>query len=442
MRIGTMSPASAWSMALPNLDTVIRGLLYLYVLSLPFHRLLFVERNGFIILLVLLTLWCLVNRGHFFVWTPIHLPLIAFVGWVAFTVPFAAFPLYSLQELGKLLQQALLFSVVLFFFRDSPYRLRLVWVMMVALLIISAYGIFEFKDLIGERPPGLDLAYVTSFTGAEVWLTTYLIMMAPLSYALFLFESKLYPRICYGCLLALGLGCLLFTFSRPGILSQIIELWLFVWLTKRRIALVIAGGLTVVTLTAGISLYLYAASVPGGLHTIPGTTISPIKATISSLEHRRRIWAFTLTKLFEHPVMGIGYGKDNFKRVYGKSPKTTDQTQYEVTEAGTHNTYLDIALGVGIPGLILFLWLISRIVTKLLTNFYAADTAVDKAIALGVTVSVVGISVRLFFDHMLIGTVALAFWILVALAMHRPYSKHLQIDAVSKHSEYGKIGAS
>ena len=140
--------------------------------------------------------------------------------------------------------------------------------------------------------------------------------------------------------------------------------------------------------------------------------------------------------------MGIGYGKDNFKRVYGKSPKTTDQTQYEVTEAGTHNTYLDIALGVGIPGLILFLWLISRIVTKLLTNFYAADTAVDKAIALGVTVSVVGISVRLFFDHMLIGTVALAFWILVALAMHRPYSKHLQIDAVSKHSEYGKIGAS
>ena len=37
------------SAVLPNLDRIIRGLLYVYIFSLPFNRLLFIERNGFII---------------------------------------------------------------------------------------------------------------------------------------------------------------------------------------------------------------------------------------------------------------------------------------------------------------------------------------------------------------------------------------------------------
>jgi hypothetical protein len=32
-------------------------------------------------------------------------------------------------------------------------------------------------------------------------------------------------------------------------------------------------------------------------------------------------------------------------------------------------------------------------------------------------VSVIGLSVRLLFDHMLIGTLALQFWVMVAMAM-------------------------
>jgi len=69
---GSLIRASAAT--LPNLDYIIRGLLYVYVFSLPFHRLLFVERNGFIILMVLLVLWCAVNRRHFFTQTPIDIP--------------------------------------------------------------------------------------------------------------------------------------------------------------------------------------------------------------------------------------------------------------------------------------------------------------------------------------------------------------------------------
>src|SRR6059036_1713461 len=99
----SLSPDTSPVALLPNLDRIIRGLLYVYIFSLPFRRLLFIERNGFIILIVLLVLWCVVNRRHFFLRTPIDLPLLTFIAWVGFTVPFATFPSYSSKEFAKLL---------------------------------------------------------------------------------------------------------------------------------------------------------------------------------------------------------------------------------------------------------------------------------------------------------------------------------------------------
>ena len=79
---GAVPQLTTRTCALPNFDRIIRGLLYVYIFSLSSKYLLFVERNGFIILVVLLALWCAVNRRHFFLRTSIDLPLIAFVAWI------------------------------------------------------------------------------------------------------------------------------------------------------------------------------------------------------------------------------------------------------------------------------------------------------------------------------------------------------------------------
>src|SRR2546430_9846549 len=136
----------------PPLERVIRGVLFIYIIALPFQRLLFVERNGFLLLLLLLVLWSAANRTHFFRRTTIDLPLAAFVGWVGLSIPFAAFPAYSVQEFGKLLQQVLLFYAVLYFFNAEPYKRRLLWVLIVVSMVISAYGIEEFFGMAGVMP--------------------------------------------------------------------------------------------------------------------------------------------------------------------------------------------------------------------------------------------------------------------------------------------------
>ena len=68
-------------------------------------------------------------------------------------------------------------------------------------------------------------------------------------------------------------------------------------------------------------------------------------------------------------------------------------------------------------GLALFGWLRGRSLGKAFAAFRRADDPTAKAIALGVGAGVAGLAVRLMFDHMLIGTLALQFWVLVALAM-------------------------
>jgi len=399
------------SVALPNLDSIIRGLLYIYILSLPFKHLLFVERNGFIILVVLLLLWCAVNRRHFFTRTPIDAPLLAFIAWVAFTFPFAAFPLYSFKEFAKLLQQGLIFYVVVYFFKDESRWARLMWVLVGTSLIVSGYGVLEFMRMVGILQSESGLLMLESVTSGEVWLSTYLVMVIPLCFALFLFEKRPYERIFSMSATVAATVCLLLTFSRAGFIALLSELSSFVWIVRRKTLIVtsVLIGLLIGAVTAGVIHY--------GLFTVPGTDIPIRGGGTSSLVHRMDIWEYTLGRIAEHPLVGIGYGKDNFKLVYGQLPEQVQGGHYSILSAGTHNTFLDLSLGVGLPGLALFVWLLQRIAVQALTRFRQSEDPITKAMTLGVGVSIIGLTVRLLFDHMLIGTLALQFWVLVAMAM-------------------------
>jgi O-antigen ligase len=405
------------SVALPNLDGIIRGLLYVYVLSLPFKHLLFVERNGFIILVVLLLLWCAVNRRHFFTRTPIDIPLIAFVAWVAVTIPFAAFPLYSFKEFAKLLQQGLIFYVVVYFFKDESQRVRLMWVLVGTALIVSAYGIFEFMGMVGILQSESKFLLLESVTSGEVWLSTYLVMVIPLCFALFIFEKSRHERRFVFGATVMATVCLALTFSRAGLFALLSELSCFVWIVRRKALIVAAAlsGLLIGAVTAGVIHY--------GLFTVPGTDIPIRGGSTSSMVQRIDIWKHTLARIVEHPLVGMGYGKDNFRLVFGqskeeiRSQEELAQGHVQVLQAGTHNVFLDVALGAGLPGLALFVWLMQRIAAQALAGFRQSENPITKAMAVGVGVSVIGLAVRLLFDHMLIGTLALQFWVMVAMAM-------------------------
>lgn len=407
MDASATSLRESW-LALPHLDRIIRGLLFVFVFSLPFKSLLFLERNGFLILLVLLGLWCVHSRRHFFLRTPLDLPLVAFVLWVGFTIPFAAYPDYSLKEFGKLLQQGLVFYAVVFFFQDRAQWSRLVWLLTGVFVIVAANGLLQFDETVHGGG---------SFLRAEVWLTTYLIMMLPLCFALAWYEENPWLKGLWAGSTAIATACLFLTQSRAGLLAFLAELWALAWLLKRR-AMVLAATAVTVTLVVALLLLVRVTTTPdGGVAVVPKVSI-PIKTSTSSFVHRLDIWTFALERIAQHPLVGIGYGKETSKMLYGQTPEENLPPGHApIRKHGTHNILLEMALLVGIPGLLVFVWLAVSVLRTVVEGFRRATDRFAKAILLGVSVSMIGLAVRTQFDQMVVGTLAIQLWVMVAVGV-------------------------
>ncbi len=408
-----------WTARWPDLDDLIRVVLYAFICSLPFTALLVIERNGFIVLLILLAWWCAGHRRVFLVRTPFDRPIAAFVLWVGFTIPFATFPAYSLKEYGKLLQQVLVFYAVLHFFRDGEHRRYLLACVLAALVPVSAYGIAEFNPTYPQA--------MRSFLPAEVWLTTYLVMFLPVGLALAFEARSRWLQLSGGSVAALSALCLVLTHSRAGLVALVCELWAFGWLQRRRSALVMAGGVTAAVVLA---LGIVVATDWAGMRSLEGIrSYIPIRSAPSSVIHRFDIWAFSLPEIAEHPLVGIGYGKDNFKLVYADQPEAVEPGHAPVRMHGTHNILLYLALHVGIPGLLLFLWLIGSILRHLVSGFRSAREPMSRSVLLGAGVATTGLMVRFLFDQMFVGTLAILYWVLLALAvLDLPFRPSEELD--------------
>lgn len=395
-------------LALPNLDRIVRGLLLVFIFSLPFKDLLFIERNGFMILLVLLGIWCGVHRRHFFLRTPLDLPLVSFVLWVGVTIPFATYPAYSLKEFGKLLQQGLVFYAVVFFFQDRAQWVRLIWLLVGTFFIVGSYGLVRFDET--ARGQG-------SFLTAEVWLTTYLIMMLPLCFALAWYDERPWAKGLSVAGTAIATVDLLLTQSRAGLVTFMVESWAFAWLLRRRAMVFTAVTVTAMLGIALLFLVKITTTADGKVTIVPQVSV-PIKTSTLSFVHRLDIWTFAIERIAEHPLVGIGYGKETSKMLFGQVPEENLPPGHSpVRKHGTHNILLEVALLVGIPGLLLFVWLAVRLVRMVVGGFHLATDTFAKATLLGLSISVIGLAVRIQFDQMLVGTLAIQFWVLMAVAV-------------------------
>jgi O-antigen ligase len=404
----TSSIAVPSSERVPYFDTVIRVVLVIYIAVLPFKSLLVVERNGFILLLGLLVVWCVVNRRLFYSRTPYDMLLLAFVVWVGLTIPFSLAPSYSVKEYGKLLQHMVVFYAVIYFFKGLLYRQVLLGLVGVMAIVIAGYGLSQFN--LGNPQA------VVSFLPAEVWLTSFLVMVIPFGLALALGEGP--PEVRIGCALVVGMMtvCLLATQSRAGLVAFVAELWVMVWFIRSTYAKVVAGLVTVCVIAA-VVLVFNASTTPA---TGPGndiTSVLPIKKDVASVIHRFDIWWFTLSEIAKHWLVGIGYGNHSYSLLYGQDQEIVLPGHAAVTHSGTHNIFLYLALHVGIPGMLLFGWFVIRVVRKTSEEYRQAHDWLSKAVLMGSIVSVVGLMLRLQFDQMLVGSLAVLFWVLLAMAV-------------------------
>ena len=117
-----------------------------------------------------------------------------------------------------------------------------------------------------------------------------------------------------------------------------------------------------------------------------------------------------LREIPKHPIMGIGFG--------GKAMAKSFKDATELKEAyHPHNLFIEVTLGIGIPGLIILLWIFSAMLRVTWGEMAKAPDRFGQALLLGQGMVVVGVMVSNLFDHIFAGGMAHLFWVLMALAI-------------------------
>jgi len=301
----------------------------------------------------LLAGWLLgqIRRGRPLPATALDLPLLVLVGWWGVVLVASQDWRVSLEQSWTLF----LHLIGLYILVDSARRR---WVFeglfLVAALVVLVSGVELFSWYFGlgfagfkqgwwglgnPLPPvfyRLSLAF-----NVATWLGNFVVLVLPLTLAWALTARKRDDRRALW-LVSLGLVWVLaFSLSRGALLGGMaaVGVWALVKLILQN-----AWGRR----GRGLGLGLLAIFAVGGL----GVVYLLSQSRGSGDQGRVILWESALAMMQDHPVFGVGvYQYGYFLREYSPLNATTDHLKT------AHNLYLNTAAEIGIPGLLLLLWL-------------------------------------------------------------------------------------
>jgi len=273
---------------------------------------------------------------------------------------------------------------------------RILDLLVVSAVVVSIYGILEYKGLIGQmESPGR----VDSVTPDYNYFSTYLILVLPiLFYRFYMGSAKM--RVIYFSVTLIAAIALILTFTRAAWIAAFAEIIFFGIFINRKILIIL------------FAVVIIGSIIMNFKHKIPITASESLKTQIAHPAHsyndRIDLWRFGIVHLKDRAVFGFGYGRANFAKVYPEFFKRS------ILLFHTHNTFLNISLELGIPGLIALLWLF-WVILKTLWKDWKDKLNENRILSFAIFVSVVGFLVRIQFDHLLVDEMALMLWLLVGI---------------------------
>ncbi len=228
-----------------------------------------------------------------------------------------------------------IFFILIVTLIDTPKKIQ--WSFLIALAsiafasfyILREYQVYHFS-FANFRPEAKILGDANYFSMAAM-------LALPIGFYWFLIETRRAYRILLLALLLPNAAGIAVSGSRGGLLALMVFMLFAAWRSRKVTQLVL----------------LFALLVPPML-LIPRNPITrmmhPDTADKQAALVRLETWKAGLRMSFQHPITGIGLGQ--FK------PKLADYTGRPNLAKLAHNTYLEIAAELGIPCLLLYLWLL------------------------------------------------------------------------------------
>jgi putative inorganic carbon (hco3(-)) transporter len=384
----------------PSIFWSVQGWGLIVIVFTTFFPALFHKQEALFFLLLLSAVVVQWRAGKpIWVRTPIDLPLLAFVAWVLITVPFAIDSEYSFGEWRKLAVQVLVFYWTLLVLQQQdqqnlPSRLLIAFA-----LGATTLSVLAIHDFVMQGGTWRDRIVRAGAPSSDYnWLTTYMVIVIPMLAAMTLLFHEHWKRVLVGLVTGLAILTQVVSYTRAGWLGMIAEAIMFAWIAARRqVVLWLLVVLVVVGATLGLAYSL------GYQH----ATLDPW----TLVDARMGAWKLQVKETFDHPLVGIGYGSGTFMKRFAGYPETEKAN-------GPHSMFFMVAVGSGIPALLLLVWMISKTVKVLLERSQQPLPFEASVFILAVAIMAVGFMTRNLFDYMFAGSLAFLYWMVVATALH------------------------
>jgi O-antigen ligase len=194
---------------------------------------------------------------------------------------------------------------------------------------------------------------------------------------------------------------LLLTYSRGAWIVGVPASLLFLFAVRGRRTLAIGVGLIVVV---GVVVLL----VVGGTR-----LMSLLDTTTGTTFFRLQLWQSSWAMIRDHPLLGVGL--DNFLYAY-RTYYVLPTAWEEFNLSHPHNFVLDFWLRLGLPGLIVFLWLVACFFRRGWRLYREVSKHSEGVLVLGLMAGMVNLAAHGLVDHaFFLVDLAFTFMLLIAL---------------------------
>lgn len=267
----------------------------------------------------------------------------AIAGLSVFVSPDRAFSFYNYYNLVGIYVVAYFLTGQLV--RDEEQLRRIMEALALGAVVVVVYGISQFfvgidtsqmKWVDGEAFPELKKRVFSTWENPNI-LAGYLNEVICFVFAFLMAGKERLSRFLLGISLLALVGCLLMTYARGAFLAIAAVIGLYGIFRDWRVlfACVSVGA------AALFSEPLLAERL-----------ISAFTAADTSSEMRLALWESTVAMIFDHPIMGIGWGA--YWMVYPQYDFYINDPAVKIVHA--HNMYLHFAAEIGIFGAMAYFW--------------------------------------------------------------------------------------
>lgn len=280
---------------------------------------------------------------------------------------------------------------------------------------VAIIGILQFFHLDFVFRVSNFTGRISSTLGNANFLGGYLILLIPVSLALFFIVGKNLYRLIYGLNTIILLTALFFTQTLNAWLGLALGGCMFgilflVYVPKYRKLVLI----TALVMTAVVSVLVFSFKPEEAIGKL--AKIGQFKTFAE--KGRWLMWKSALEMIKEKPVAGFGAGtfRTQFTKYEAKLLKTEEFKGYpHLITKDAHNDYLQIGSELGISGLLLFLLFISSVVFGAMRGLLKEEKDI-KIISIGLLSALLSFMVHMFFNFPLkIAPSAVLFFVFLGL---------------------------